>query len=228
MDNHNDLYHKNMLALGFVIRQGAARVRRRWYHESGANFDTIDNYEYDAARRLLKTVEADQWFQCVYSYDAAGRIMRRTHSPVDASDPNPPTIYEFSYDAAGRMTLERMYYEDYDEPDTETTFTYDNQDRVVASYKLYLNADDSATGDYRFTYDAEGRLHTITETFSRGSSSVSTYYYNEQDRLILIYKHDSYGRSAITIYEYIVETPEGAVIVNKDFADGKQLVANFG
>ncbi len=108
MDNHIDLYQKNLLALGFVIRQGAARVRRRWYHESSANFDTIDNYEYD-----------------------------------------------------------------------ET-----------------------------------GRLHTITETFSRGSSSVSTYYYDEQDRLILMYKHDSYGQSLHEL-EYIVETPEGAVILIK-------------
>lgn len=184
-----------MLALDFVIRQGAARVRRRWYHESGANFDTIDCYRYDESGRLVETVESDEWFQCVYGYDEAGRIVRRIHSPVDVHDPNPPTIEQYVYDATGRIAHQTVFYQ---KPDTESTFSLDAQGRISAEHKQHLDTPDEATTDYHFYYDTAGRLQIVEESFSRGAWSVSTYHYDAQDRLILIYKRDSYGKTAIT------------------------------
>jgi len=219
MSDHTDLYQKNMLALGFVIRQGAARVRRTWYKESGTNFDTIENYEYDETGRLVQTAENDEWFQCTYDYDEAGRIMRRTHAPMAPDDPNPPTIDAYFYDQSGRITRQTTFYE---EPDTESTFSFDAQERISAEHKRHLAAEDGATTDYRFTYDAAGRLQIVEETFSRGAWAVSTYHYDAQDRLILIYKRDSYGKTTITSYEYMEETPTGAVLINEDFAVVRQ------
>ncbi len=111
MSDHTDPYQKNILALGFVIRQGVARVRRTWYRESTTNFDTIENYSYDETGRLVQTVEDDGWFQCVYDYDAAGRIVRRTHSPVAPDDPNLPTIEDYFYDESGRITRQTVFHE---------------------------------------------------------------------------------------------------------------------
>lgn len=219
MSAHTDPYQKNMLALGFVIRQGAARVRRGWYKESGANFDTIDNYIYNKAGRLVQTVEDDEWFQSIYDYDAAGRIVRCTHAPVDPDDPNPPTVDVYFYDEAGRIALKTTFYE---EPDTETTFSFDVQGRISAAHKRHLNTEDAATTDYRFIYDRAGRLQIVEETFSRGAWAVSTYHYDPDDRLILIYKRDSYGATTVTSYEYVAETPAGEVIINQDFAIVRQ------
>ena len=219
MSEHTDPYQKNLLALGFIIRQGAARVRRTWYQTSTTNFITIENYNYDETGRLIKTVEDGQWFQCVYGYDAAGRIVRRTQSPVEPDDPNLPTIEDYFYDESGRITRQTVFHE---QPDTESTFSFDAQGRISAAHKHHLTADDAAMTAEHFYYDEAGRLQIVEETFSRGAWAVSTYHYDPHDRLILIYKRDAYSITTVTSYEYVEETPTGEVIANQDFAIVRQ------
>ena len=220
MNTRLDVYQQNLPALDLIIRQGEARVRRKGYRESDG-IEILEHYHYDDAGRLVKTVEDDNWFQCVYAYDEAGRIIRCTHAPVDENDINPPTIDRFYYDDTGRITRKTVFYED---PDTESTFSFDEQGRIVAERCLHHCTAEGAVTHYTFHYDESGRLRTVDEKFSRGSSSVSHYYYDDHDRLILAYKKDSYGKIITTSYEYQMQTAEGERLVNEDFAQSNRLI----
>jgi YD repeat-containing protein len=224
MNNAPNPYEQNLLALDLVIWQGEARVRRKWYLESD-HIEILEHYRYDDTGRLLKTVEDDEWFQCTYAYDEAGRIIRRTHAPVDENDINPPTIDRYYYDDAGRITRKTVFYE---EPDTESTFSFDDQGRIVAERCLHLCTEDGAITHYTFDYDEAGRLRTVEERFSRGSSGVSRYYYDDEGRLLLVHKKDSYDKITTTSYEYLAQTAEGETLINADFEQSRQLIQELG
>ena len=215
-----DPYQQNLLALGLLSRQGVARVRRRWIRESHADFDTIEHYSYDEAGALVSLVDDWQRFARVYSYDDAGRIVGCVSRSLDANAPDPPVIEAFFYDASGRIARKTVFIE---EPDTESTFTLDALGRISAEHQRHWASDDAATSDYCYHYDSAGRLQSVVETFSRGTSSISTYHYDAQNRLLLIYKRATRGRTVATSYEYQQETPQGSRIINPDFAEGEQL-----
>ena len=74
---------------------------------------------------------------------------------------------------------------------------------------------------YTFDYDEAGRLQTVKEQFSRGSSSVSRYYYDAHDRLLPVHKRGSYGKTATTSYEY---QTDGGEMINAEFAQSCEIL----
>jgi RHS repeat-associated protein len=134
----------------------------------------LTQLDYDPAGRLEGVTNARGNLIESYEYDDGDRLTART----DALGRS--TLYD--YDAAGR--LETMT----DRRGLQTTFAYDEQDRVTS-----IARPESVT---HFSYDAIGRLTEISE-----SGSIVSYSYDVVDRLIREVQTTD-GMQAEVTYEY--------------------------
>ncbi len=114
-----------------------------------------------------------------HTYDARGR--RAVTTFADA------TTLTRTYDAASNVT--RRLFTD----GTDLTFTYDNLNRLTATNEIAFTYDaegritDSAQtgGSFGATYDAGGRLLTVTSPRNGGAFTV-TYAYDTRNRLVSV------------------------------------------
>ncbi|MBE6683627.1 MAG: DNRLRE domain-containing protein [Ruminococcaceae bacterium] len=177
----------------------------------------VTNYNYDTITKLLKYVENANSVRTAYIYDkyerttklyidadkdgiadtaeaqvsylyASGRL-----SGIDTKT----TDYSLTYDAfgniltikAGNNTLATYEYGDFNGKLLKLTYgngdyeeyIYDNLDRLV-SVKF------NGTVEYTLIYDANGRLHSMTE-----GTTTHVYEYDSLDRLIRAYQKDANG-----------------------------------
>jgi YD repeat-containing protein len=151
---------------------------------------SITKFEYDAANRLTKTIDAENYSE-LYGYDAAGNRISFTNKLGG--------VTEFEYDPLGRLRSEKVIAPVYDSegvPVASSYYTafyeYDavgNVVRQIAGQKNYLNVGAAAASDAlvtSFEYDRAGRLEKRTDpTLPGNSASVTRFEYDARGNVIL-------------------------------------------
>jgi RHS repeat-associated protein len=179
---------------------------------------SVTGYAYDLAGQLLSVTDA-LGNATSYGYDLLGNISRVTDSNggvtsygydaesnlVSVTSPT-GVVEQWLYDPAGRLTetirpggaiksydydaLNRLVAIDYDNaPDAGVTWLYDAAGRRVAM--------SDPTGDSKYTYDALGRLLSVTQ----GDGSLIKYTHTKDGQLASI----TYPDESIVEYSYDVD-----------------------
>jgi RHS repeat-associated protein len=174
---------------------------------SAVDSDSSTSFQYDAADRLIKTIDGDgRWLS--YQYDAAGHrtVMADqagnvTHYSYDnlghlaqLTDGDGQLIASYSYDAAGHLSRGDNGNSTY------TTYEYDAAGQLT--HLVNHQSDSTVNSRFDYTYDAAG--HRTSETTLDGTTS---YEYNAIGHLIgttmsdghhIAYSYDAAGnRTAV-------------------------------
>ena len=129
-------------------------------------------YEYDAMGRVSTMHYPNGWTE-YYTYDAVGRLISvdDTHP---SEKPSKTQKHTYRYDPNGNLTYEYMRGNGTGQAKTETTYTYDELDRLVKAHDEYGNY----TREY--TYDSLGNL-----TYETGNGShAADHRYNDLNQQI--------------------------------------------
>ena len=129
-------------------------------------------YEYDTMGRVSTMHYPNGWTE-YYTYDAVGRLISvdDTHP---SEKPSKTQKHTYRYDPNGNLTYEYMRGNGTGQAKRETTYTYDELDRLVRAHDEYGNS----TREY--TYDSLGNL-----TYETGNGShAADHRYNDLNQQI--------------------------------------------
>lgn len=164
-------------------------------------------YEYDAMGRVSTMHYPNGWTE-YYTYDAAGRLISvdDTHP---SEKPSKTQKHTYRYDLNGNLTYEYMRGNGTGQAKTETTYTYDELDRLVKAHDEYGNS----TREY--TYDSLGNLTYETEN----GSHAADHRYNDLNQQISR-STDNWKTSTASEYD-----ARGNLVLEKYVKDKKQTVS---
>lgn len=158
------------------------------------------NYEYDIFNRLI-AVYYPNVNPIIYDYDKTGNVVKIEY-------PDHSTI-SYTYNEDNKLTgvtdstgvTLYTYYTDTGLLHTKvlpngvvTAYTYDSSKRIIDVDNK--KSDNTIISNYRYTYDANGNIHTSTETIS--SAKTTEYTYDKLNRLIEVKYPDERGAVSYT------------------------------
>jgi len=144
-------------------------------------------FEYDALGRRIN--RSDQLgHEENYSYDSLGRLDAMT----DESD---SLIVDYDYDVAGRIVKKTLGNDVY------TTYGFDDTDRLITLSNR--KPDDSVLSQFDYTYDASGRVTSMTSTYAPDDPRSSGTE---------VYGYDALGQLTSVEYPGSAEYPDGRVV----------------
>ncbi|MBR5951101.1 MAG: hypothetical protein IKZ87_06690, partial [Actinomycetaceae bacterium] len=167
-----------------VFSPDGDRIETRVYDKAGRVREVLDaeggltRYEYNKLGLVARVVSSEE--QTVFMYDTAGRLVKKTHTPIVSlaregaaiSSSSSVVFEQYEYDADGRIT--RVLNQDGE----EQKFTYDVCGRVTSRIKtslqeasdhsLSLRESDateaiSSSSTVSYSYDVCGRLASVTD-----------------------------------------------------------------
>ncbi len=166
----------------------------------------VIEYTYDNRNNLTKKVETitgDKTYTTNYSYDSFNRL-------ISEQNPEGNTAY-FTYDAMGNLTGS------VDFEGNSVSHDYDSKGRKIKTTRHLENG--SINTDYG--YYENGKLKTITDNKGR----VTTYSYDDQQRLVSVRYHDGATKS----YTYDpngnvkTETKRDGTVITNSYDDADRL-----
>jgi RHS repeat-associated protein len=198
-------------------------VTMRAWNSTTGNQDTV--HAYDNLDRVITTTYPDT-FAHIYTYDKAD-------NPITVVDPNGSTIVS-TFDASNRRTQVDITRATGVEGVTKETFGYDGLNRLTNAYNeikpgqtiefktevkqvwntlslleketLVIDGYNSGNGrDTSYTYDAEGRVVTLTYP----DSTAVTFTFDANDRI------DAISRGATIVCDYAFAGPARAIKKDK-------------
>jgi YD repeat-containing protein len=131
-----------------------------------------------------------------YSYDGAGRLIRKTHGLQHT---------EYKYDTLGRVQVKKEYtsQDDY----IATHYQYDKLDRL--KQETVCNSTNTIFRKVTYAYDADGHRRETTSYPSVGPSTSTTFFNPHGDPIT---STDAYGHTTSIHYHYpyapIIETTD--------------------
>lgn len=130
------------------------------------------SYKYDAAGNVIETIDA-LGNSAIFKYDAVGNLIETKLHRVDEQDKvNSWEITAYEFDSRGLVTKQIDALGNV--TTTETTYTYDERDRLVKAHDDYGNS----TREY--IYDSLGNL-----TYETGNGShAADHRYNDLNQQI--------------------------------------------
>lgn len=157
----------------------------------GANVVLTHTYEYDALDRLVRAATDDPATDTAYTFDAVGNRLAKTGT-VLAPDPGVPALPVAPRPEATTYTYnEANQLTEVDDPDSTTVLDYnDNGDRVRETEVLT----DGTTLVTDYAYDREDRLVGATKSVSDTAGITVT--------MVATYTYDGYGRRALKTVTY--------------------------
>ena len=143
----------------------------------------LEKYTYDAAGNLTEQVNtgSDGFTSTTrYTYNARGDMLTIRYSDSDGWT----YTTEYTYDAAGRMT--RYSNRDSEYGDTLETYVYDAAGNCLEN--TYSNTCDGVTWSYsyKYTYDAGNRLIREVGTETDGTVTTTEYTYDAEGRPVTV------------------------------------------
>ena len=143
----------------------------------------LEKYTYDAPGNLTEQVNtgSDGFTSTTrYTYNARGDMLTIRYSDSDGWT----YTTEYTYDAAGRMT--RYSNRDSEYGDTLETYVYDAAGNCLEN--TYSNTCDGVTWSYsyKYTYDAGNRLIREVGTETDGTVTTTEYTYDAEGRPVTV------------------------------------------
>ena len=157
---------------------------------------TEEEYTYDAAGRLLTTVNSLGQLTR-YSYDEQGNIARKDMMPEHAPE-KALLSFAYRYDQQGRLLEERM--DDLEQQRVSTTkhtYTPDGKPESLRSWLSRSGKQKTLVSEQTWHYDASGRL--AKRVLKRAKESTSNIYsYNNEGFVAEILRLDQQGGQSRT------------------------------
>ncbi|MBE6806631.1 MAG: hypothetical protein E7527_01265 [Ruminococcaceae bacterium] len=154
-----------------------------------------------------QVVASGQW-----TYTDLGYPMDQNMCEDEWNGEKEETKDEYTYDDKGRVkTHTIIHIRDGKESREETTYTYDEFDRVIR--KEYVSG--SGYSDYVYTYDYDQQGNCIREELIGGAaynSHVYTFTYNERNQLLT--RYEDFGAGSWNKYEYAYDA-DGNTLLEK-------------
>ncbi len=176
----------------------------------------VTSYTYDANGNRASVVYPDGKTKETYQYYKDNRLKKLTNTKADGSVMDE---YSYTYDAAHNQTSKTETIKGILKG--TTSYTYDSLNRLAEVLEPKKTTETSGKRT-KYTYDAAGNRETeqITTSTAAGTQvTVSTYKYNEQNRLLSTTEETVDGTKKTTTYSY---DPNGNM-TKKSFEQTRQI-----
>jgi len=155
-------------------------------------------FAYDAVGNRISVQDPrGAYYTTRYTYDAANRLVREERPEGSPAQPEAVAVYRYVYDQAGGLTAAIDPRSD----DYVTRYFYDDAGRISRIERPQQSPDGgNASSVETFTYDRLGNV--LTRTGARGAGYVTSYTYDERNRIATVTDPDG----NVTSYVYDEES----------------------
>ena len=160
---------------------------------------TVVRTHYNGGGRVESTTDAEG-YTTTYTYDKLGRVTQKTLPDPDGDGSLTESATKYYYNTQGNLQyVVNALGSTYTDTAHTTTYTYNKLGQVLTETQP---DPDGTSGSLArpvttYTYDANGNLLTVTDALGH----VTTYYYDEHDRKIMV-KETFLDGTGTTTYLY--------------------------